>query len=259
MCSNGIIQKLEEWCQTIKENGYQVVRIESDIIFKNKPKEITRKLIKGKSYTVFTVANGDRVSDIDLFVYKKSGEDWVLVDKDDDQTNISIVRGITPEESGDYKFVVNAYSFKDNNNAGHYALILAHDDCLNCSHLSNNGIRSNLKYIVCQLETEELEVVHIESDILMNSPKEIYRTLDKNYSYRIAALSSDRIEDVDLEVYRKVDGSWKSIGKDDDFTNVAVVDVKPTTTIEYKFVVTAFKFASESKKSGHYALIFFHD
>jgi len=257
MCSNGVIEQIADWCNSIKQSGYQVVRIESDLIFKDKPKEITRRLSKGKKYSVFAVASGDRVSDVDLFIYKKIGSDWVQIGKDDDETNLSIVNDIIPAESGDYKFIVNAYSFKGDHVSGHYALILAHDECNGCSHLSSNGVISNLKEIVCKLEGEEKEVVHIESDLLYDTPKTIYRRLSSQYNYRIAAISSDRIEDIDMTVYKNVNGKWNEVGKDDDFTNVAVVDVNPSNDGEYKFEVSAFKF-SGSMKSGHYAIVIFH-
>jgi hypothetical protein len=102
--TNEIITYLEDEC------NYEIVRIEFDILTAQKTSTTsTRTLSRGYEY--FICAYGDdRFKDIDLNVYIKRGNQWVLVDKDEDTSSVAVVT-VTPTERSEYKFEISAYSF----------------------------------------------------------------------------------------------------------------------------------------------------
>ena len=102
-----------------------------------------------------------------------------------------------------------------------------------------------------------MEVVRIEADIIRTS-KETVRNLDPSFSYDIVAVASNRIKDIDLAVYKKVDYDWVLVTKDNESDDIAAVSLKPTEYSEYKIVVTAYEFHS-GFDVGHYGLVVVHD
>jgi hypothetical protein len=123
--------------------------------------------------------------------------------------------------------------------------------------MGSDGILGKLETVIDAAEERDMEVVRIEADIIRTT-KESIRTLDPSYSYTIIAVGSDRIADLDIEVYKMIDGEWTLLKKDTDDQNVAGVEVKPSNYAEYKVVVTAYKF-NEGYEVGHYGLVYIHD
>ena len=101
------------------------------------------------------------------------------------------------------------------------------------------------------------EIVHIEYDIIRDS-KEITRYLSSDYEYSIVAFADDRVEDLDVVIYKKSGNRWVEVSKDTDSSSVAVASVTPTTGAEYKFEVRVYKFA-KGYSACHYGLMVYHD
>jgi hypothetical protein len=123
--------------------------------------------------------------------------------------------------------------------------------------MGSDGILGKLQIIIDAAENRDMEVVRIEADIIRTT-KEIHRTLDPSFTYSIIAVGSNRIEDLDIEIYKKINGSWTLIKKDADSKSVAVVEIKPSSSEEYGIVVKAYKFYS-GYNVGHYGLVISHD
>lgn len=123
--------------------------------------------------------------------------------------------------------------------------------------MGSDGILGKLQKIIDTAEERDMEVVRIEADIIRTT-KETFRTLDPSFSYSIIAVGSNRIKDLDIEVYKKVNGSWTLIQKDDDDKSVAGVEVRPSAYAEYKIVVKVYAF-HEGYDVGHYGLAVIHN
>lgn len=123
--------------------------------------------------------------------------------------------------------------------------------------MGSDGILGKLQTIIDAAEARDMEVVRIEADIIRTS-KETYRSLDPTFTYIIAAVGSDRIEDLDIEVYKKVDGEWTLLKKDTDSSNVAMVEITPSTYAEYGILVKVYKF-KPGYDVGHYGLAVIHN
>lgn len=106
------------------------------------------------------------------------------------------------------------------------------------------------------LENQNFEIVRIEMDIV-SGPKDSYRTLTDRWTYGIIAIGDDRVADIDVSVYRELDGEWSLVTSDTDDGTLAMVTTKPSATARYKFVVNA-QFAS-GYTAAHYALIVYHN
>lgn len=106
-----------------REYGQEIVRMEFDIIHSSK--QTFRTLTD--QYTYGICAFGDfRIKDIDIKVYKWVNNQWSLIEKDEDTSNVAIVT-ITPTSTAEYKITITAYSFNEGYSSGHYGLIVFHE------------------------------------------------------------------------------------------------------------------------------------
>ena len=107
------------------------------------------------------------------------------------------------------------------------------------------------------LEEEGIEIVRMEIDILMNT-KTTTRTLHQGWSYGIAAIGDYRFKDLDLKIYRKIEGNWIMVGEDIDEDKEAMVIIEPEETEEYMIEIISAETA-EGYSGGHYGLLIFHE
>lgn len=104
------------------ELGQEIVRMEFDLI--QDSKSTFRTLIDEFEYGI--LAFGDfRIADIDIKVYKWVNHQWNLIEKDESQNGNALVT-IKPLTSGDYRIDIIAAKFVDDNEIGHYGLIIYH-------------------------------------------------------------------------------------------------------------------------------------
>ena len=110
------------------------------------------------------------------------------------------------------------------------------------------------------LEILDEEIVRAEYDLIRkNSPQTIYRTLSSDYTYTITGFAqAERVEDLDIVVYKKVNGTWVEEAKDTKADATPVVTIKPSYTREYKIVVKVYSWKS-SYDIACYGLIISHD
>jgi|TARA_B100001971_G_C18218182_1_gene555287 hypothetical protein len=112
-------------------------------------------------------------------------------------------------------------------------------------------------YLTTMIEDSlEAEIVRVEMDII-NQPKDSFRFLYKGWTYGISAFADWRVEDLDIEVYKDVDGKWILIEKDDSTDNDPLIFVTPSFTGLYRILIKVYKY-SEGFDSAHYGLIIFH-
>lgn len=123
--------------------------------------------------------------------------------------------------------------------------------------MGSQGILGKLRSIIDFAEDAGKEVVRVEAD-LIRTTKECTRRLDPSFTYTVTAVGSNRIEDLDIEVYKKVQGSWTLVERDNDNSNIAIVTINPDVYEDYKVIVKAYKFLS-NYEVGHYGLVFVHD
>lgn len=74
------------------------------------------------------------------------------------------------------------------------------------------------------------EIVRMEFDII-HSTKQSIRTLTSDYEYGIVAFGDYRIKDIDIKVYKKVNGQWTLISQDEDTSSNAMVTISPYTNL----------------------------
>ena len=120
-------------------------------------------------------------------------------------------------------------------------------------------IINTLNDVVKAIEESEVEIVHIEFDLVFNdSSKEIYRNLTKDYSYGFLAYGDYRIAKIGIELYKETGTGWDYIkaGELSDGTMTLLYDVKETA--RYKIVLRALQM-NEGYNVGHYGLIVLHN
>ena len=123
---------------------------------------------------------------------------------------------------------------------------------------SMSAILNKSEGLVDYLENElDLEIVRMEYDILKTT-KTTTRTLSPGWTYRIVAFGDYRFKDIDVSVYRKINGSWTLIERDQDSSEIALVVITPEYAEEYLIEIKAYSF-NEGYEVGHYGLIVAHE
>lgn len=131
---------------------------------------------------------------------------------------------------------------------------------IHSQEISMSNILELAAPIVELIEVEnDQEIVRMEFDILSSSAssKITMRTLYSGWTYGICAFGDYRISDLDIKVYKDMDGEPILLKKDDDASDVAVVTIEPSSTGSYIIEISSYKFV-EGYSSGHYGLIIFH-
>lgn len=132
---------------------------------------------------------------------------------------------------------------------------------IHSQEISMNNILELAAPIVELIEVEnDQEIVRMEFDILSSSAssKITMRTLYSGWTYGICAFGDYRISDLDIKVYKDVDGEPILLKKDDDTSDVAVVTIEPSSTGNYIIEISSYKFV-DGYSAGHYGLIIFHE
>ena len=110
-----------------------------------------------------------------------------------------------------------------------------------------------------ELEKDNNTVVHIEFDIVHKGyNKEIYRKLYNTRTYYFYAFASDRVTDLDMELYFKKDGEWEKVKTDVTTANYAYIAFTPEETGKYGILIKGYQFA-EDYTASHYGLIIYND
>lgn len=117
-------------------------------------------------------------------------------------------------------------------------------------------LREALIYIQT-VEEKNLKIVRMEFDIL-NEIKSTFRMLHAELNYGIFAFGDYRILDIDIAVYKNVDGTWVLIKKDTDASSAAAVNIKPSSTDLYRIDIIGYKY-EKGFTGGRYCLLIFHD
>lgn len=120
-------------------------------------------------------------------------------------------------------------------------------------------IINTLNDVVKAIEENDVEIVHIEFDLLFeDSSKEIYRNLSKDYTYGFLAYGDYRIAKIGIELYKETETGWEYLqsGELNEGTMTLLYEVKETD--RYKVVLRALQM-NEGYNVGHYGLVVLHN
>lgn len=120
-------------------------------------------------------------------------------------------------------------------------------------------IINSLNEVVKAIEENDVEIVHIEFDLLFDdSSKDVYRNLTKDYTYGFLAYGDYRIAKIGIELYKETDTGWEYLqsGELNEGTMTLLYDVKETGS--YKIALRALQM-KEGYNVGHYGLVVLHD
>lgn len=117
--------------------------------------------------------------------------------------------------------------------------------------VSTAAILKRLVVVIDKLEEAGQQVLFAQIDNITKGHKDTQTyTLQQGASYKIIVIGDqDRVADIDLQV---LDENGSVVGKDDDSSNVAVVDVSPIRTASFKFQVWA---ASMNANDAFYSIV----
>jgi hypothetical protein len=80
-----------------------------------------------------------------------------------------------------------------------------------------------------------------------------YFDFSEKLDYIVAAVGDEKVADIALVIFKKVDGSWVEVKKDQEHKNSALLEIDPSTTGEYAIDLKVTKF-KDSSKTGHVGL-----
>ncbi|NLI99243.1 hypothetical protein GX441_11375 [bacterium] len=113
-------------------------------------------------------------------------------------------------------------------------------------------------YVTYLEDSLDQEIVHMQADIIGADGLSYTRTLRSGWTYGITAFGDWRISDLDITVYKNVDGSWVEIEKDEEVDNNPTVTVVPSSDGEYKIELDVYEWDGDYT-AAHYGLIVFHE
>ena len=107
------------------------------------------------------------------------------------------------------------------------------------------------------------EIVHLHADIIFDESQEFTRPLFSGWTYAITAFADWRVADLDIIVYKDVDGQWVEIDRDEEEDNTPIVIVEPTSDGMYLIEIQVYSFAEDSYgdyyTAAHYGLLISHE
>ena len=102
------------------------------------------------------------------------------------------------------------------------------------------------------------EVVHMQADIITDNGASFTRILHESWTYGITAFGDWRVKDLDIVVYKDVDGEWVEVESDDAKNNFPRVEVKPLETGAYLIEIEVYKWANDYT-AAHYGMLIYHE
>jgi hypothetical protein len=124
---------------------------------------------------------------------------------------------------------------------------------------SMKPIINSLSDIVNSIEESDVEIVHIEFDLVFDdSSKEIFRNLSQDYTYGFLAYGDYRIAKIGIDLYKESGSGWEYIqsGELNEGTMTLLYEVKETA--RYKIALRALQM-NPGYNVGHYGLVVLHN
>lgn len=113
-------------------------------------------------------------------------------------------------------------------------------------------------YVEYLEDSLEQEIVHLQADIITDEGKSFTRTLHEGWTYGVAAFADWRVADLDITVYKDVDGQWVEVQKDEQTDNTPSVIIEPSQTGVYMIELSIYEF-SEEYTAAHYGMLIYHE
>jgi len=113
-------------------------------------------------------------------------------------------------------------------------------------------------YVIYLEDSLEQEIVHLQADIIGTDGSSFTRTLHEGWTYGITAFTDWRVEDLDITIYKDVDGQWIELESDDAAGNDPTVMIEPSSTGIYLIELEVYKF-NEDYTAAHYGMIIYHE
>jgi hypothetical protein len=133
------------------------------------------------------------------------------------------------------------------------------EDLDNENGTSMMPIVNTLVDVVKAIEQSDVEIVHIEFDLIFeDGKKEIFRTLSQGYTYGMMAYGDYRIGNIGIDLYAESDDSWEYVQSGQLTEGTMTLLYKVEETKQYKIVLRPLEF-KEGYSAGHYGLVIIHD
>jgi len=113
-------------------------------------------------------------------------------------------------------------------------------------------------YVSYLEDSLDQEIVHLQADIIHEAGVSYTRQLQEGFTYGIAGFGDWRVDDLDIIVYKDVDGEWVEIERDEEEDNLPTVVVEPSSDGVYRIELQVYKFSGDYS-AAHYGLIIFHE
>lgn len=117
-------------------------------------------------------------------------------------------------------------------------------------------VLEDIKFITETVQGEGNTVDMIRCKTIWNRDS-LMVTLSQGYTYTATANASDRVEDLDMELYVKLKGEWVFVKEDDTNGPLAELAIRPDMPGEYKFLVKVVAM-KKGEEVGNYGIALYH-
>lgn len=107
--------------------GMEVVKVDVDLIGKDIPKQVVKKLSSDFKYSIYCLGDPERIKDIDIKVYLINPNGGTVELVKDESTNPTAEVQLEFPVSGDYIIRVNAFEMQPGFTMGYFYLCIAHN------------------------------------------------------------------------------------------------------------------------------------
>jgi hypothetical protein len=114
------------------------------------------------------------------------------------------------------------------------------------------------EYVVLLEDSLNQEIVHLHADIITTDGVSYSRTLRAGWTYGVTAFGDWRIADLDVIIYKDVDGQWIEIERDEAEDSNPTVMVQPSSDGTYSIDISVYSFSGDYS-AAHYGLVIFHE
>jgi hypothetical protein len=228
----------------LEGTGMEILHAEFDqLSLSDDTRPAFRTLYYGQTYRIGAFGD-DHISDIDIIVYKETGDTWIEIARDNKAEPLAFVE-ITPYTTTNYRIDVKAYSFEKNSVWGYYGLIICSNtgasNTLISDHLSSTyqGINDDVILSNYTVLRAEFDIISVTS----NNTKSCYRELKPGISYTAVSVGGIYTEDIDLKIFSAYnDDQWDECCADNKSDNFAIVEIPEYSGGTYRFDTQVYKF-----------------
>ncbi len=120
-----LLNDAEYYYKKLEREYHIIEKFEIDLVSESSSRYAPVKLTRGKNYTILAFGERNRIIDLDLKIYAKEDDDWVVVKNLNNPDNL-LETTFEPDYTGFYEFEIIGQQYTSGYSVGRYCLMVAY-------------------------------------------------------------------------------------------------------------------------------------